>query len=68
MTSSFRQSDLDAFLDEALPPAEMARLERAVRDNPALARTLADVAARRDAGVLPVQRRPFEGRGMRGDI
>jgi len=51
MSHSIRQPDLDAFLDEALPPDEMARIEQALRDDPQLAETLAGVVARRDAGV-----------------
>ena len=27
------QSDLEAYLDEALPPEEMARIEKAARDD-----------------------------------
>jgi anti-sigma factor RsiW len=46
-----RQSDLEAYLDEALPPEEMARMEKAVRDDPALVRQLAAIQSRRDAGV-----------------
>jgi len=48
---TIRQSDLDAYLDEALPPEEMARIEQALRADKELARTLAGVVARRDAGV-----------------
>ena len=51
MAKALRQSDLDAYLDEALPPEEMARVEQALRDNPQLAEQLAAVNARRDAGV-----------------
>jgi anti-sigma factor RsiW len=51
MTSSFHQSDLEAYLDEALPSEEMARIEKAVRGDPALAGQLASVHARRSAGV-----------------
>jgi len=51
MPTPLRQSDLDAFLDEALPPEEMARIEQALRDDSDLARSLAAVVARRDAGV-----------------
>jgi hypothetical protein len=47
----FRQSDLEAYLDEALPTEEMARMEKAVRDDPALVRQLATIQSRRDAGV-----------------
>ncbi len=47
----FRQSNLEAFLDEALPPEEMTRIEAALRSDPELARRLAEINARRDAGV-----------------
>ena len=43
--------ELEAFLDEALAPEEMARVEMALRSQPKLARTLAEIGARRDAGV-----------------
>ena len=51
MLQTFRTSDLEAFLDEALPPEEMARIEKAARGDPALAKQLASVHARRSAGV-----------------
>jgi hypothetical protein len=47
----FRLSDLEAYLDEALAPDEMARIEKAARDDTALVRHLASVQARRSAGV-----------------
>lgn len=47
----FSPSDLESYLDEALPPEEMARLEKNVRDDRALAAQLASIQARRDAGV-----------------
>ena len=43
MTASFRESELEAYLDEALPVEDMARIERALRDEPSLARQLAAV-------------------------
>jgi hypothetical protein len=43
-------ADLEAFLDEALASAEMTRIEAAVRADAALARRLAAINARRDAG------------------
>jgi hypothetical protein len=46
-----RQSDLEAYLDEALPPEEMAQIELALRKRPELARQLALINSRRDAGV-----------------
>lgn len=51
MPQPIRQSDLDGYLDEALPPEEMARIEQALRDNPELTIQLAAINARRDAGV-----------------
>ncbi len=51
MPKPIRQSDLDAYLDEALPPEEMARIERALRKDAKLRRQLAATNARRDAGV-----------------
>ena len=51
MAEHLRQSDLEAFLDEALPPEEMARIEEALRADPELARRLAEIHGRRDAGV-----------------
>lgn len=47
----FTDLELEAFLDEALSPEEMARLEMAIRSQPKLARALALVRSRRDAGV-----------------
>ena len=51
MSKRIRQSDLDAYLDEALPPEEMARIEQALRKDPQLGRQLAAINARRDAGL-----------------
>jgi len=51
MPKPLRQSELEAYLDEALPPEEMARIERALRHDRQLRRQLAAVNARRDAGV-----------------
>jgi hypothetical protein len=47
----FQMSELEAYLDEALPAAEMARIEKAAREDPALTRQLATIHARRSAGV-----------------
>lgn len=54
MSKSFTQHDLEAFLDEALPAAEMARIEGALRDDEAARRQLASIHARRDAGIHTV--------------
>ena len=51
MTSPSRTSDLELYLDEALPPEEMARLELAMRADPKLLEQLAAVNARRDSGL-----------------
>ena len=52
MTVPFRITDLEAYLDEALPIEEMTRIEMALRDDPSLARQLAAIIARRDSGVI----------------
>jgi hypothetical protein len=51
MAHTFPVSDLEAYLDEALPAAEMAGIEKAARGDPALVRQLAAIHARRDAGI-----------------
>ena len=48
------QSDLQAYLDEALSPAEMAAIELELRARPDLLKQLAAINARRDAGVHSV--------------
>jgi len=47
-------ADLAAYFDEALPPAEMARIETTLREHPELAKQLVAVSGRRDAGVHSV--------------
>jgi hypothetical protein len=44
-------TELEAYLDEALPPARMAAVEEALRGDQRLAAQLAQINARRDAGV-----------------
>ena len=51
MPDTFSISELEAFLDEALPGDQMARIENALRTDPEVARQLAAVHGRRDAGV-----------------
>lgn len=51
MNGSFRDAELEAYLDEALPADEMARIEAALRTSSELAARLAAINARRDAGV-----------------
>ncbi len=51
MAEEFTNTALEAYLDEDLPPAEMARIEKAARDDPRLSERLADINRRRNAGV-----------------
>jgi len=44
-------TELEAYLDEALPSEAMARIEGEARRSPELSRRLAAINARRDAGV-----------------
>jgi hypothetical protein len=48
------QADLQAYLDEALSPAEMAAIEVELRKKPDLLKQLAAINARRDSGVHSV--------------
>ncbi len=54
MSHPFTESELEAYLDEALSPDEMATLETALRDDSELARELMAIISRRDAGVHTV--------------
>jgi hypothetical protein len=49
--NDFHRCDLEAYLDEALPPEEMARIEKAARENESLTRSLASIHARRGEGI-----------------
>ena len=51
MPRAIRQSDLEAYLDEALPPDQMARVELALRKDPALTKQMAVIHSRRNSGV-----------------
>ncbi len=51
MTQPITQYDLEAYLDEALPPDTMAAIEQALRSDAKLLEHLAAVNGRRDAGV-----------------
>jgi hypothetical protein len=51
MSETLRQSDLEAYLDEALPSAQMAEVELALRRDPQLTSRLAMINSRRDAGI-----------------
>ena len=48
------QSELEAYLEEALPPQEMAAIELELRGQPELLKRLATINGRRDAGVHSV--------------
>jgi hypothetical protein len=48
---TFSQVDLENYLDEALPPEEMARIEQELRSNGRLLAELSSINARRDSGV-----------------
>jgi len=48
------QADLQAYLDEALSPTEMAAIEVELRKKPDLLKQLSAINARRDAGVHSV--------------
>jgi hypothetical protein len=50
IVATFSEIELEAYLDEALPCDDMARIEAAARDNAELARRLAAIHARRDGG------------------
>ena len=51
MTRQLTDSDLEAYLDEALTPPEMAAIEAELRRSPHLLKQLANINSRRDAGV-----------------
>jgi hypothetical protein len=51
MSQSFTAAELEAYLDEALPPVTMAEIEDALRGDERLMRRLAAVIDCRDAGV-----------------
>ncbi len=52
MIDSYRTAEFELYLDEALPVEEMTRIEAALRDDPHLARRLAETIARRDSGLM----------------
>jgi hypothetical protein len=54
MAKRVTQADLQAYLDEALAPAEMAAIETELRKKPDLLKQLAAINARRDAGLHSV--------------
>ncbi len=51
MARQLTESELEAYLDEALTPPEMAAVETQLRKSPELLRKLATINSRRDAGV-----------------
>jgi hypothetical protein len=51
MPKPLTQSELEAYLDEALPVDAMASIEQALRSDRKLVEQLAGINARRDAGV-----------------
>jgi hypothetical protein len=54
MARNLSESELEAYLDEALPAEIMAEIERALRKDRKLAERLAAINSRRDAGVHTV--------------
>ncbi len=51
MSRNFSTSELEAYLDEALPAELMSKVEDSLRADPALVEELAAINGRRDAGV-----------------
>ncbi len=51
MTIPLSEHDLEAYLDEALPVDDMAKIEKLVRQDPQLVVRLSSIHSRRDAGV-----------------
>ena len=54
MSQEYTNSELESYLDEALTPTEMGEIEQAAREQPELLQRLAQIIARRDAGVHSV--------------
>ncbi|MCG8584474.1 MAG: hypothetical protein MI757_07175 [Pirellulales bacterium] len=50
MPKDFSNSDLEAYLDETLPQAQLSELEKALRADESLLEQLAAINARRDGG------------------
>jgi hypothetical protein len=51
MAKQFSTSELEAYLDEALPHAALAEMEQALREDKSLLEQLAAINARRDSGA-----------------
>ena len=51
MSSDYSESELEAYLEEGLDPEEMAGIEAELRGDQELAKRLAAIIARRDAGM-----------------
>ncbi len=51
MSKNFSDAELEAYLDEMLPVGAMSQLEAVLREDPDTLHRLAELAARRDAGV-----------------
>ena len=51
MGRTFTELELEAYLDEALAPAEMLEIESAIRENPQMLQQLSLLNGRRDGGV-----------------
>lgn len=51
MKKKLNHTDLEAYLDEALPPDDMIKVETELREDPSLLDKLASINGRRDAGL-----------------
>jgi hypothetical protein len=51
MSHQITDSDLEAYLEEALTPAQMATIEQELRAHPDLLNRLSEINSRRDAGM-----------------
>ena len=51
MSRHFTETELEAYLDESLAAEEMAQIETALRSQDPLAKRLATIIGRRDAGI-----------------
>lgn len=51
MSHQISDSDLEAYLEEALTPAQMATIEQELRGQPDLLNRLSEINSRRDAGM-----------------